>query len=151
LSRSSGLESRPGILRRAPLYLALGVFYLMGFLWCLGGRRARDMNDVLRDFYYGFLRLREEHVTVERISGYELVTVSRNPCPILRLSLILRVDTGYSCRLVSEPVCRYVLRRMNPQLRFERDYSYIRPYADGCRERITLGAGDRPGGRPSRP
>ncbi|MFZ8783434.1 MAG: hypothetical protein ACO2OR_05570 [Desulfurococcaceae archaeon] len=67
-----------------------------------------------------------------------LVAVSVNPCLILKLSLLLRVDTRYSCRLISETVCRMVLKCLNPELVFTRDYSYIRPYSSGCRERILL-------------
>jgi len=96
------------------------------------------MSDLLDLFYYKFLRLKKEHVEVVRVTDSELVTISRNPCPILRLTLFLGLDTRYTCRLVSEPVCRYVLRCVNPELVFERDYDYIRPYKDGCMERIYL-------------
>jgi hypothetical protein len=70
------------------------------------------------------------------LTSRELVAVSVNPCPILKFSLLLRVDTRYSCRLVSETVCRRVLKCLNPNLAFTRDYNYIRPYSSGCRERI---------------
>ncbi|MEM0361749.1 MAG: hypothetical protein QXK28_04705 [Sulfolobales archaeon] len=73
-----------------------------------------------------------------KLTDSELVTVSRNPCPILRLTTLLNMDTRYTCRLISETVCRYVLRKINPKLVFERDYNYIRPYRDGCMERIYL-------------
>lgn len=96
------------------------------------------MRDVFEQFYIRFLRLEREHVEILELTDTGLVTVSRNPCPILRLTLILRMDTRYTCRLVSETVCRYVLRRMNPRLVFERDYSHIRPYRDGCLEKITF-------------
>ncbi len=120
------------------LYLAFIVFLIQGVIWSSGKRRFRSMGQVLEGFYYGFLRLKKEDLQVERISETELVTISRNPCPILRLSKILKVDTRYSCKLISEPVCRYVIKRMDPRLEFERDYSQIRPYADGCKERIFL-------------
>lgn len=71
-----------------------------------------------------------------RMDERELLTRSRNPCPVLRLALLLNVDTRYVCRYVSEPVCRYVLRRLNPRLSFERNYGRIRPYSDSCEERI---------------
>ena len=37
-----------------------------------------------------------------------------------------------------EPVCKYVLHRLNPLLAFERNYNHIRPYSDSCEERIYL-------------
>ena len=129
-----------GALSRVVVYLALAVFYVYGFLWSLRPRRVRTAEEVLDVFYYGFLRLRREDVEVVRVSDSELVTISRNPCPILRLALSLGMDTRYVCRIVSETVCRYVLRKLNPQLVFERDYSYIRPYSNGCLERVYLRA-----------
>jgi len=119
----------------------LVVFYAYGFLWTLKPRRVETAGDVLNVFYYGFLRLRREDVEVVGVSDRELVTVSRNPCPILRLALTLGMDTRYVCRVVSETVCRYVLRRLNPRLVFERDYSYIRPHRDGCLERVYVAGG----------
>lgn len=96
------------------------------------------MRDVFELFYIRFLRLEREHVEILELADTELVTVSRNPCPILVLTLMLRMDTRYTCRLVSETVCRYVLKRMDSKLVFERDYNHIRPYSDGCLERIFL-------------
>jgi len=127
-----------GALSKVAIYLALAVFYAYGLLWTLRPRRVGAAGEVLEVFYYGFLRLRREDVEVVRVSDRELVTISRNPCPILKLALTLGMDTRYVCRVVSETVCRYVLRRLNPRLVFERDYSYIRPYSDGCLERVYL-------------
>ncbi len=145
-------SGRPvGRLRLLPVYLALAIFYAYGLLWTLRPRRVENMEDVLEQFYYGFLKLRREDVEVVRLSEDELVTVSRNPCPILRLSLRLGLDTRYTCRVVSETVCRYVLERMDPRLRFERDYERIRPHSDGCLERVYVArGGGRPGSTDSR-
>lgn len=123
-------------LKKSLLILGLFIFYAYGFLWSLKPRRVNSAKDVLELFYYGFLRLRREDVEVVKLSDRELVTISRNPCPILRLSLFLKLDTRYTCKLVSETVCSYVLRRVNSKLVFERNYDYIRPYADGCMERV---------------
>lgn len=126
------------ILKHVPLLLALSIFFLYGIIWSARTRKVRDMKDLLKVFYYEFLRLNEDDVEVIKVTDRELITISRNPCPILRLSQALRMDTRYTCRLVSETVCRYVLRRINRDLVFKRDYSYIRPYKDECLERIYL-------------
>lgn len=126
------------VAKKTMLLLGLLVFYAYGFLWTLKPRKAETMNELLDLFYYKFLRLEKKHVEVVRISDDELVTISRNPCPLLRLTLFLGLDTRYTCKLISEPVCRYVLKRVNPKLVFERNYDYIRPYKDGCMERIYL-------------
>jgi len=140
-SKGWSLNPRPGLPIRIVLLVAMALFYLYALLWCLARRgsiRVESADDVLRVFYYDFLRLRKEDVIVVKLTSRELVTVSVNPCPILKLSLLLRVDTRYSCRLVSETVCRRVLKCLNPNLAFTRDYNYIRPYSSGCRERICL-------------
>jgi hypothetical protein len=138
-SEGAVLNPNPGLLTRLILYIGLAVFYAYGLVWCLVKRGSvKSTSDVLRVFYYDFLRLRREHVIVEKMTERELVVVSVNPCPILKLSLLLGVDTRYSCRLISETVCRMVLKCLNPELVFTRDYSYIRPYSSGCRERILL-------------
>ena len=124
--------------KKVMLMLSFFVFYVYGFLWTLKPRRVETMSELLDFFYYRFLRLKKEHVEVVKLTEHELVTISRNPCPILRLALFLELDTRYVCKLVSEPVCRYVLKRLNPSLVFERNYDYIRPYKDGCMERIYL-------------
>lgn len=126
------------VAKKTVLLLSLFIFYAYGFLWTLKPRKAKTMSELLNLFYYKFLRLEKKYVEVVRISEDELVTICRNPCPILRLTLFLGLDTRYTCRLISEPVCRYVLKRVNPKLIFERNYDYIRPYKDGCMERIYL-------------
>lgn len=125
-------------LKKLPLLIGLLAFYTYGFIWSLKPRRVSGMDDLLREFYYGFLRLKEGDLVVVKLGDRELITISRNPCPILKLTQLLGMDSRYTCKLISETVCRYVLGRINPRLVFERDYSYIRPYKDGCMERIYL-------------
>jgi hypothetical protein len=96
------------------------------------------MRDVFNLFYLGFLGLDEGNVEVVKLDDFELVTHCRNLCPILRLSLMLKIDTRVACRIVSEPVCKYVLSKLNPRLAFERNYNHIRPYSESCEERVYL-------------
>jgi hypothetical protein len=67
------------------------------------------MKDVLDLFYLGFLRLDEGDVEVVELVDSQLVALFRNPCPILRLSIMLKIETKVACRIVSGPVCKYVL------------------------------------------
>jgi hypothetical protein len=126
------------VLDKVLIYIAKTVFYVYAFIWLLKRRRVGSVGEVLNIFYLDFLRIKRGDVEVLRINRYEVVTKCRNPCPILTLAMRLRLDTRYVCKEVSEPVCRYVLRRLNPNLVFERDYSSIRPYSDGCVERISI-------------
>ncbi len=134
--RSDTMDSGPNILKKMILLMALAVFALYGFLWLLKPRKVENMSELLEEFYYNFLKIKKEDLEVVKLTDAEVVTVSRNPCPILKLALLIRADTKYACRLTSETVCRYVLKRINPRLVFERNYGYIRPYRDGCMERI---------------
>ncbi|QOR94498.1 hypothetical protein IMZ38_00660 [Thermosphaera chiliense] len=127
------------MLARIVLNLARNVFQAYAVLWLLKPRKASSMSDVFKLFYLDFLVLDEKHVEIVKLSDNELVTRCRNPCPILELSQRLRVDTRVSCRIVSEPVCKYVLNKLNPKLVFERNYEHIRPYADSCEERVYFG------------
>ncbi|MCS7139410.1 MAG: hypothetical protein N3F04_00725 [Candidatus Nezhaarchaeota archaeon] len=127
-----------GVLKKFVLFLAKLFFYFYGFMWALGAPKARKVSEVLELFYIRFLRVQRNHVEVVKLDDYELVTRCRNPCPILWLSLRLSLDTKFTCRYISEPVCKYVLKRLNPNLVFERNYNGIRPYKDYCEERILL-------------
>lgn len=123
-------------LKLIPVYMGLIVFYTYGFIWSLKHREVRSMHDIPELLYYKFLFLKPENLEVIKLTENELVTISYNPCPILKLSITLGLDTRYTCRVISETVCRYILRKLDPSLVFERDYSHIRPYREGCLERI---------------
>ncbi|WP_448578515.1 hypothetical protein [Thermosphaera sp.] len=105
--------SKPGFLAKIVLNLSKHFFHAYAVLWLLKPRRASSMKDVLKLFYIDFLMVDEKDVEVVKLSDNELVTRCRNPCPILKLSQRLRVDTRVSCKIVSEPVCNYVLRKLN--------------------------------------
>ncbi len=114
------------------------IFYIYAFLWLVKPRKAKSIDEVYWLFYIDFLRLNPKDVEIIKMNSHELITRCRNPCPILALAQHLNLDTRYVCRIVSESVCRYVLKRLNVDIVFERNYSYIRPYANGCEERIIL-------------
>lgn len=132
-----------GLLKMSILVAAKLLFHLYGWLWTLKPRRVERVSEILNLFYLTFLRLNKADVEVIKLDSRELVTRCRNRCPILELSVNLNVDTRLACRVVSEPVCRYVLHKLNPRLVFERNYNHIRPYAESCEEHIYLTAVDR--------
>jgi len=120
------------------LNIAKFLFYLHGWLWTIKPKHVRSMRDVLDLFYLGFLGLGEGDVEVVKLNDFELVTRCKNQCPILRLSIMLKIDTRVACKIISEPVCKYVLHRLDSRLNFERNYNHIRPYSGSCEERIYL-------------
>ncbi|MBO3832990.1 MAG: hypothetical protein FGF51_06335 [Candidatus Brockarchaeota archaeon] len=123
-------------IKKSLLIIVKGVFYFYGLLWTLRPRKVYSTSCVLRLFYLGFLRIDEKHINIVKLNENELVTRCENPCPILQLSQFLKMDTKYVCKEVSEPVCKFVLSRINPNLIFERNYEHIRPYAESCEERV---------------
>lgn|GEM_PF-422536 len=133
-------RSSPRLVDKFVLSIAKLVFYTYAMLWLLARRdvKVAKIEDVLELFYIDFLRIERDYVEVVKLDRCELVTRCTNPCPILSLSLRLGLDTRYTCREVSEPVCRFILKKLRPDIVFERNYGWIRPYRESCEERIYL-------------
>ncbi|MCS7097524.1 MAG: hypothetical protein NZ922_00860 [Candidatus Methanomethyliaceae archaeon] len=126
------------ILAKILIILMKYIFFTYAFIWQIVPKSANSLNEVLKLFYLDFLRVGIDNLKVIRISNGELITRCRNPCPILWLSIRLGLDTRNVCKEISEPVCKYFLKKLNPNLVFERNYNYIRPYKESCEERIYL-------------
>ncbi|MEM1573031.1 MAG: hypothetical protein QXI49_06585 [Candidatus Methanomethylicaceae archaeon] len=125
-------------MKKIILIIAKYLFYLYAFIWLIFPRNVSSMKDVLKIFYIDFLKINTKDIEIVNISENELIIRCRNPCPILWLATHLKLDTKYVCKEVSEPVCKYFLKKLNQKLIFERNYNYIRPYKDGCEERIHI-------------
>ncbi len=78
-----------------------------------------------------------ETLPVVAESEDEIVWHSENPCPTLEACLRLGKDTRDVCRAVYDRPTQRFLSRLDPQLRFVRDYRTIRPHALHCLERIV--------------
>jgi len=61
-----------------------------------------------------------------------------NPCPTLDACVKLGLDTRQVCRCAYHRPAEALLRRIDPRLRFERNYQAIRPYTRYCEETIRL-------------
>ncbi len=61
-----------------------------------------------------------------------------NRCPTLEACRELGLDTREICRKVYHRPVQALLARIDPQLRFERNYEALRPYAPYCEEVISL-------------
>jgi hypothetical protein len=61
-----------------------------------------------------------------------------NRCPTLDACLKLGLDTRVVCRVAYHKPVDEFLKHIHPQLRFERNYECIRPYAGYCEETIRL-------------
>ncbi len=87
--------------------------------------------------FFRYMGLRPEDLPVLEESADEIVWSSRNPCPTLEACRELGLDTRVVCRAAYEKSTQAFLSRIDPQLRFLRDYSQIRPWSHHCVERIV--------------
>ena len=62
----------------------------------------------------------------------------RNHCPVLEACKKLGLDTREVCKKAYHEPTQAFLSRIDPRLRFSRNYSKIRPYTTYCEEIITL-------------
>jgi tRNA(adenine34) deaminase len=106
-----------------------------------GGLRSFARGDPLEDAYALLLRRfrisAEEAPVVER-SGKRIVFHSKNYCPTLEACRILELDTRFVCARYNEGATDALVKRIDPRLRFARDYGKLRPYSDHCEEMILL-------------
>lgn len=68
----------------------------------------------------------------------KIVFHSKNFCPTLEACKILKLDTRYICRHLSELPTTELIRQIDPRLRFVRNYNKLRPYRDYCEEMFLL-------------
>ena len=96
-------------------------------------------NDDLDTAYWLFLKklgiAAKEAPIVERHSN-RIVIHSKNFCPTLEACKILDLDTRVICKNLSERPTQELLRQLNPNLIFKRNYNKIRPFAPYCEEMI---------------
>jgi tRNA(Arg) A34 adenosine deaminase TadA len=79
----------------------------------------------------------EEAPVMEHKKG-QLTFGSRNFCPTLEACKILGLDTRFVCRHLTEKPTEALLQRIDPRLRFSRDYQTLRPYGASCVETISI-------------
>ena len=88
-------------------------------------------------FFFAYMgRIPEEFPVLEE-SPDRIMWLSDDPCPTLSACRTLGLDTREVCRAVSERPVQTFLSRLDPRLRFVRDYTTIRPHAAHCREQIV--------------
>ncbi len=86
--------------------------------------------------FFDYMGLAPDQVPVVEESPDHIVWLSGNDCPTLEACQRLGLDTRQVCRATAERPVQTFLSRLDPRLRFVRDYGEIRPYAGRCRERI---------------
>ncbi len=102
-------------------------------------RSCNPVLDAYHIFYETYLGV-SVPVDGEIIAQDERRMVMRwwNPCPTLAACQKLGLDTRQVCKQVYHQPVQEVLGRIDPRLRFERNYAALRPYYPYCEEIIKL-------------
>lgn len=119
------------------------IFYSYAFLWLFFHKKLKETKElnskeILQIFYFDFLKVPRKRCKIIKITKSKLITRCNNNCPILNLSKAISLDTRESCKKISEPVCKYFLKKLNKNIEFKRNYNYIRPYKKFCEETIII-------------
>jgi len=115
-------------------------FYIYAFKWHLKNKIKKEITgkDILELFYLDFLKVPKEDCLVLEMTKDKLITRCKNKCPILDISLFLKIDTKISCKRLSEGPCKFFLRKLDKNIIFIRNYDHIRPYKNDCEEIIII-------------
>jgi tRNA(adenine34) deaminase len=87
--------------------------------------------------FFSYMGLCPDDLPIVHEAEDEIVWHSKNPCPTLEACIRSGLDTRKVCRAIYERPTQRFLSRIDPQLRFLRDYEAIRPHGPYCRERIV--------------
>jgi hypothetical protein len=85
-----------------------------------------------------YLGLNQEENPIVYENETKIVWRSYNFCPILEACKRLGMDTREVCKNAEEKPVQALISKINPNLRFSRNYEKIRPYTEYCEEIIEL-------------
>lgn len=86
--------------------------------------------------FFDYMGLTRSDLPILSESDTEITWASQNPCPTLEACRRLGLDTRDVCRQAYEKSTQAFISQLDPQLRFTRSYTEIRPHAGICRESI---------------
>lgn len=101
----------------------------------LQGTDVRKAYTLLIELYLG---LSPDEVPVVYEDDKRIVWKSYNWCSVLETCKRLGFDTREVCRKGWEQSVQALIEKINPKLRFSRNYENIRPHAEYCEESIEL-------------
>lgn len=79
-----------------------------------------------------------EEAPIMRKSDTMIVFHSMNFCPTLEACRMLGLDTRFVCKHLNEDATNRLIQKIDPRLRFSRNYDKLRPYSSYCEEMISL-------------
>ena len=97
-----------------------------------------DVRKAYTLFLIKYLGLNPKEVPVVYENERKIIWRSYNFCPVLEACKRLGKDTREVCKKAEVKSVQELISRINPNLRFSRNYEKIRPYIDYCEETIEL-------------
>ena len=98
------------------------------------------INDDLLDSAYKLLlcrfNVKENDMPIVFKDEKKIVFHSKNFCPTLEACKILGIDTRIICKEYNENATDTLIKQINPDLRFSRNYEKLRPISEYCEEII---------------
>ncbi len=89
--------------------------------------------------FFDHMKINSEHSKMVRVSPRKIRIKSYNFCPYLEACKELDLETRFVCHEIGEPSIQRMMEVINPNLRFSRNYTNIRPYNGAfCEEFIEL-------------
>jgi hypothetical protein len=102
-------------------------------------KTGQPVQDAFKVFYENYLGLSvPQDGEIVEATDKRLATRWWNDCPTLAACQKLGLDTREICRKVYHQPVQVLLSRIDPRLKFERNYDALRPYAPYCEEIIIL-------------
>ena len=97
-------------------------------------------NDLEKAYHLILMKIgiKNSEAPIVKKSENKIIFHSKNYCPSLETCIILGLDTREVCKKIYERPTEDLIRRLNPKLRFTRNYERIRPYSEYCEEIIIL-------------
>ena len=110
--------------------------------WFRKNKRYLNLKgDDLKKAYQLILKkigIKFKEALVMKKTKTKLIFHSKNFCPLLEACKILNLDTRKICKMIYEKPTEELIKKINPKLKFSRNYKRIRPYTSYCEEVITL-------------
>jgi tRNA(adenine34) deaminase len=102
-------------------------------------RSTNPLDDGYKLFYERYLGLSvpSDGIIVSS-TNHRMVMRWTNPCPTLQACMLLGLDTREICKKAYHEPVQYFLTRIDPRLRFKRNYAALRPYTTYCEEIFEL-------------
>ncbi len=100
------------------------------------GNPILDGYHLFYETYLG-LSVPADGVIIEQ-DAHRMVMRWWNPCPTLAACQKLGLDTRVVCRKAYQRPVQEFLQRIDPRLRFDRNYEALRPHTPYCEEIIAL-------------